>query len=152
MTTAPDLPAVVRQVEEAREQLGHLCAKAEDEDEDFGYIWAAAGHVRTLLDALSAAEKERDEARRANGEMALVFAEQLDEIAATERREGELREALERAFDHDRDCDEEGEGVCCLAAWRKVAILVGRAKNVTAAARTALAAPAEPTEKEGGEG
>ena len=148
-TSSDPTAAVVRQVEEAREQLEHRCARAEAEN--FGYITVAAGHLRTLLDALSAAEGERDRA---------------------ERREGELREALEP---FKRAADVADRGYTYSASWPRpftddtqiacvlpgmdgpMPILSRDAKGILTvgdlrAARAALAAPAEPTEKEGGEG
>src|ERR1700678_885639 len=58
----------------------------------------------------------------------------LREIAAAaEAREATLRLPLVRAAKHDDECEEEGEGDCCLAAWRCLYIIAGLAHNVTPA-------------------
>ena len=147
-----DVSAVVRQVEEARRWIDaydavHPLTEHGSGHEIMGlmldgeHAFLTTDHVRTLLDALSAAEEERD--RRASYVEGLERACDTFEqsAAAAERREGELREALRDL----RTLLVQGRSHPTRLVATQSFILIDFVDR-------ALAAPAEPTEKEGGEG
>lgn len=75
--------------------------------------WASAAwwsSTASLEEALAAAETEQDRLR-------------------AELRT--LQDAVARACEHDRECEEEGEGACCFRAWRTVVLLAHAAPCLT---------------------
>lgn len=61
--------------------------------------------------------------------------------------------AVREAWEHDRGCEEEGEGECCLRAWRRVMLIAGAARPVTQEDHELLGAPVvHPEPITGGEG
>jgi hypothetical protein len=87
-----------------------------------------------------------------NGEFSALSGPDADFIAASRADipalVAELRAAradlglVHLALQHDRDCEEEGEGECCLSHWRSIVIAVAPdlARNVTGQELAALAA------------
>ena len=75
--------------------------------------WVMSGVALTLVSDIERLRRERDALR------------------AGVHRLRVLERAVEAAHDHDRECEEEGEGDCCYRAWRLVTILVGRQQVLT---------------------